>query len=141
MRRTHVAAREGGLRNLQDTTCWRGGQSNQRLWFGGKKWTFNCETMHPCFCGMSPRRMAYWCPKQCRPSCGGDCATPQDCPSGFNIVDGQLDRNYKQSKIDKNPYPNQKGREIGARNACGIQIKVNLVSPRNRIEEFNALSE
>lgn len=33
------------------------------------------------------------------------------------------------------------GREIGARNACGIQIKVNLVSPRNRIEEFNALSE
>lgn len=34
LRRTHVAAREGGLRNLQDTTCWRGGQSNQRLWFG-----------------------------------------------------------------------------------------------------------
>lgn len=34
LRRTHVAAREGGLRNRQDTTCWRGGQSNQRLWFG-----------------------------------------------------------------------------------------------------------
>lgn len=30
----NLAGGEGGLRKLYDNTCWHGGQSNQRLWFG-----------------------------------------------------------------------------------------------------------
>lgn len=46
--------------------------------------------MNPCVCGLHPRRMAFWCPKLCRPSCGGTCATPSSCPNGFNIENNQV---------------------------------------------------
>lgn len=48
--------------------------------------------------------MAYLCPELCRPSCGGKCATPTTCPSGFNIENGVLIP-YDPSLIEANPYP------------------------------------
>lgn len=79
---------EGGLRKLDDT-CWHGGQTNQNLYWLGRYWG-NCQSMSKCVCGLQPRRMAYWCPALCRPSCGGSCATPSSCPRGFNIENGNL---------------------------------------------------
>lgn len=87
--------------------------------------------MSKCFCGMHPRRMAYWCPQKCRPSCGGSCAyTPgisscpssnsgdcTSCPDGFNLVGGDtvtsldtggtLAKDYDPANIDADEsYPN-----------------------------------
>jgi len=80
---------EGGLRKLGDDTCWHGGQENQNLSWLGRTWG-SCGSMSPCLCGLQPRQMAYWCPDLCRPSCGGSCATPNACPNGFNIENGQV---------------------------------------------------
>lgn len=44
-----------------------------------------CDTLHPCLCGISPANLALYCPKQCRPSCGGTCAFKENCPNGFAI--------------------------------------------------------
>lgn len=83
-------AREGDDRELQeDDTCWHGGQENQNLYWLGRSWG-NCQSLDPCVCGLHPRRMAYWCPELCRPSCGGACATPSTCPDGFNVENDQL---------------------------------------------------
>lgn len=80
----------GLLRELQvDDQCWHGGQSNQNLSWLGRSWG-SCEELDHCVCGLHPRRMAYWCPQLCRPSCGGTCATPDQCPNGFNVEDGQM---------------------------------------------------
>lgn len=81
--------KEGDHHKLQeDDQCWHGGQSNQNLSWLGRSWG-SCQDLDPCVCGLQPRRMAYWCPELCRPSCGGSCATPSDCPNGFNVEDGQ----------------------------------------------------
>ena len=94
--------------------------------------------MSPCFCGMHPRRMAYWCPNHCRPSCGGKCAyipnvsncpssNSEDCtscPDGFNIIGGNtttslatggtLATDYEPTNIDAQSYPNFWPRNWGA---------------------------
>ena len=92
-----------GHRKLQDDTCWHGGQENQVLTWLGVNWG-SCGTMNPCLCGMSPRAMASWCPTLCRPSCGGSCATPDKCPSGFNLdLSGNLVTYYGEP--DRDTYP------------------------------------
>ena len=86
-----ITGEDGDLRKrLQvDDQCWHGGQSNQNLSWLGRSWG-SCEELDHCVCGLHPRRMAYWCPELCRPSCGGACATPDQCPDGFNIEDNQM---------------------------------------------------
>ena len=85
---------EDGLRKLNacgpQLSCDGGGASNYVMTFGGRNWG-SCQNMDHCLCGLVPMQMAFWCPYQCRPGCGsGACATPQECPNGFNIENGAV---------------------------------------------------
>lgn len=97
---------KGGLRKLSNINdiCKHGGQSNQVLTWLGRTWG-SCQTMNPCMCGMHPIRMAYWCTDLCLPACGGKCATPNNCPAGFNIgSNGQL-VDYQGDPSSQTFYP------------------------------------
>lgn len=67
--------------------CDRGGADNQRLVFFGHDFGMGCAQADPCLFALMPIRMAYYCPKQGRPVCGGKCySVAQHCPNGV-IVD------------------------------------------------------
>ena len=70
--------------------CDRGGADNQRLVFFGHDFGMGCAQAaqsNPCLFALMPIRMAYYCPKQGRPVCGGECYTVEKhCSSGV-IVD------------------------------------------------------
>ena len=65
-------------------TCDGGAQLNQAITINGRQ-VGNCETINPCLCGIDPISFAIWCPNQCRPACGGQCAQNRDCPNGFAV--------------------------------------------------------
>ena len=82
----------GGLRKLeqcQPWTCEKGSNPDLVMTFAGRNWG-SCVDIDPCLCGLMPLQMAYWCPKECRIDCGGTCATPEVCPDGYAIEDGQI---------------------------------------------------
>lgn len=71
--------------------CDRGGADNQRLEFFGHDFGMGCQQAaqtNPCLFALMPIRMAYYCPKQGRPVCGGKCySVAQHCPADGTIVD------------------------------------------------------
>lgn len=97
---------EDGLRKLQcsggEISCDGGGTPDYHITFGGRDWG-SCQEMDPCLCGIAPMSMAFWCPYQCCPGCGGSCATPQKCPRGFNIDKGVV--TPYEGKLPPPPYP------------------------------------
>lgn len=77
----------GLRRKLDGMPCDRGGGEKDVITFGQEEWG-TCYTMNHCLCGLMPMQMAYWCPYRCRVDCaGGSCATPEECPNGFNVDD------------------------------------------------------
>ena len=68
--------------------CDRGGAANQRLTFFGADFGLGCAQAHRCLFALIPIRMAYYCPEQARPACGGQCYTvEEDCPADGILVD------------------------------------------------------
>ena len=68
--------------------CDRGGAANQRLTFFGADFGLGCAQADRCLFALMPIRMAYYCPEQARPACGGQCYTAEeDCPADGILVD------------------------------------------------------
>jgi len=68
--------------------CDRGGAANQRLTFFGADFGLGCAQADRCLFALMPIRMAYYCPEQARPACGGQCYTVvEDCPADGILVD------------------------------------------------------
>jgi len=68
--------------------CDRGGGVDQRLTFFGHDFGLGCAQADPCLFALMPIRMAYYCPRQGRPKCGGRCYTvAQHCPPNGILVD------------------------------------------------------
>ena len=72
----------GTVANVQPMSCEGGGGDNQDMTFFGVKFG-QCSKSDPCLAAVMPSRMAYYCPLQYRPYCGGKCYTIESaCPDG-----------------------------------------------------------
>ena len=68
--------------NVPMMSCEGGGGDNQDMTFFGVKFG-QCSNADPCLAAVMPSRMAYYCPLQFRPYCGGKCYTVASaCPDG-----------------------------------------------------------
>ena len=70
------------LANVPMMSCEGGGGDDQDMNFFGVKFG-QCSNADPCLAAVMPSRMAYYCPLQFRPYCGGKCYTVASaCPDG-----------------------------------------------------------
>ena len=70
------------LANVPMMSCEGGGGDDQDMTFFGVKFG-QCSNADPCLAAVMPSRMAYYCPLQFRPYCGGKCYTVASaCPDG-----------------------------------------------------------
>ena len=68
--------------NVPMMSCEGGGGDDQDMTFFGVKFG-QCSNADPCLAAVMPSRMAYYCPLQFRPYCGGKCYTVASaCPDG-----------------------------------------------------------
>lgn len=88
----------GGTSSLASVpmmSCEGGGGDDQDMTFFGVKFG-QCSNSDPCLAAVMPSRMAYYCPLQYRPYCGGKCYTVASaCPDGkiHDAVGGTWDIN------------------------------------------------
>jgi len=71
--------------------CDRGGGADQRLKFFNHDFGLGCAQADPCLFALMPIRMAYYCPKEGRPQCGGMCySVAQHCPASGILLDRNM---------------------------------------------------